>query len=43
MDEQTTQICKYFEDGDCTYEEKCGEYAPKCKDVISIGRCHKGR
>lgn len=32
--------CEYFKDGDCIYEEDCGEYAPKCSDVQLIGKCY---
>ena len=32
--------CDYFKDGDCIYEEKCEEQAPKCEDIQKIGRCH---
>lgn len=32
--------CEWYEDGDCIYEEDCGEYASKCVDVQIIGKCH---
>ena len=32
--------CEFYSDGDCIYEEDCGEYASKCADVQMIDKCH---